>query len=92
MKFLSGLFVCILSPLAVAGQYGGPPQLPTANPAAAAPAPASASSEIPPIRVNVRLVNVFTNVTDATGAIVGGLTKDDFADHRRWAATENCGI
>jgi Ca-activated chloride channel family protein len=29
--------------------------------------------------VNVKLVNVFTNVTDATGAIVGGLTKDDFA-------------
>jgi Ca-activated chloride channel family protein len=31
------------------------------------------------LRVNVKLVNVFTNVTDATGAIVGGLTKEDFA-------------
>jgi Ca-activated chloride channel family protein len=31
------------------------------------------------LRMNVKLVNVFTNVTDATGAIVGGLTKDDFA-------------
>lgn len=31
------------------------------------------------LHVNVKLVNVFTNVTDATGAIVGGLTKDDFA-------------
>src|ERR1700722_1998645 len=31
------------------------------------------------LHVNVKLVNVFTNVTDATGAIVGGLTKDDFS-------------
>lgn len=31
------------------------------------------------LRMNVKLVNVFTNVTDSTGAIVGGLTKDDFA-------------
>jgi Ca-activated chloride channel homolog len=30
-------------------------------------------------RVDVKLVNVFVNVTDATGAIVGGLTRDDFA-------------
>lgn len=29
--------------------------------------------------MNVKLVSVFTNVTDATGAIVGGLTKEDFA-------------
>ncbi len=31
------------------------------------------------LRMNVRLVNVFVNVTDRNGAIVGGLTKDDFA-------------
>jgi len=31
------------------------------------------------LHVNVKLVNVFTNVTDSTGAIVGGLTADDFA-------------
>jgi Ca-activated chloride channel family protein len=31
------------------------------------------------LRVDVRLVNVFVNVTDATGAVVGGLTRDDFA-------------
>jgi Ca-activated chloride channel homolog len=31
------------------------------------------------LHVNVKLVNVFTNVTDATGAIVGGLTKEDFS-------------
>jgi len=31
------------------------------------------------LRVDVKLVNVFVNVTDANGSIVGGLTKDDFA-------------
>jgi Ca-activated chloride channel homolog len=33
----------------------------------------------PPIHVNVRLVNVFVNVTDAHGAPVPGLTQKDFA-------------
>jgi len=33
----------------------------------------------PPIHVNVRLVNVFVNVTDANGAPVSGLTQPDFA-------------
>jgi Ca-activated chloride channel family protein len=33
----------------------------------------------PPIHVNVRLVNVFVNVTDAQGAPVPGLTQKDFA-------------
>jgi len=32
----------------------------------------------PDLRIESKLVTVFTNVTDATGAIVGGLTKDDF--------------
>lgn len=32
----------------------------------------------PPIKVDVKLVNVFVNVTDANGSPVGGLTKDDF--------------
>jgi Ca-activated chloride channel family protein len=31
------------------------------------------------LRMDVRLVNVFVNVTDTTGAIVGGLTREDFA-------------
>ena len=48
-----------------------------------APNPGQASSgadpSVPVLRVNANLVNVFTNVTDATGAIVGGLTKDDFS-------------
>src|SRR4051794_8721555 len=29
-------------------------------------------------RMDVKLVNLFVNVTDKTGAIVGGLSKDDF--------------
>jgi len=33
----------------------------------------------PPIKVDVRLVNVFVNVTNAAGAPVPGLTQDDFA-------------
>jgi Ca-activated chloride channel family protein len=31
------------------------------------------------LHVNVKLVNMFVNVTDKNGAIVSGLTKDDFA-------------
>ncbi len=31
------------------------------------------------LHVDVRLVNVFVNVTDKNGSIVGGLTRDDFA-------------
>jgi Ca-activated chloride channel family protein len=51
-----------------------------AQPAGAAGSPAANSdADVPLIRVNVRLVNVFTNVTDASGAIVGGLAKEDFA-------------
>ena len=34
---------------------------------------------LPPIRVNVHLVNVFVTVTDANGAPVPGLEQDDFA-------------
>lgn len=30
------------------------------------------------LRVEVKLVNVFVNVTDRNGAVVGGLTRDDF--------------
>lgn len=37
------------------------------------------AQDFPPIRVQVRLVNVFVSVTDANGAPIGGLNKDDFA-------------
>ena len=38
----------------------------------------AAATEPPTISVNVRLVNVFVNVTDDKGAPVPGLTKDEF--------------
>lgn len=31
-----------------------------------------------PLRLDVKLVNIFVNVTDKTGAIIGNLTQDDF--------------
>ena len=37
-----------------------------------------AAQEDKPLRLDVKLVNLFVNVTDQNGAIVGGLTKDDF--------------
>lgn len=47
--------------------------------AALCSAPAHAQPDpVATLHVDVRLVNVFVNVTDKTGAIVGQLTKDDF--------------
>jgi Ca-activated chloride channel homolog len=37
-----------------------------------------AAQDEPPLRLDVKLVSLFVNVTDQKGAIVGGLTKDDF--------------
>jgi Ca-activated chloride channel homolog len=36
------------------------------------------AQEDKPLRLDVKLVNIFVNVTDKTGAIVGQLTQDDF--------------
>jgi Ca-activated chloride channel family protein len=38
-----------------------------------------AQEEDKPLRLDVKLVSLFVNVTDKNGAIVGGLTKEDFA-------------
>ena len=43
-----------------------------------APLVLAAQDNGPTFRVDVKLVNLFVNVTDKTGAIVGGLGKDDF--------------
>jgi len=43
-----------------------------------AAAPATVAAQEPTIRVDVRLVSVFVNVTDRNGAIVGGLGSEDF--------------
>jgi Ca-activated chloride channel homolog len=71
------LFTVFLVHLSMAAQ--------TASPSAADSQPPSDTATVAKdqggyvLHMNVKLVNVFTNVTDATGAIVGGLTKDDFA-------------
>ena len=36
------------------------------------------AQEDKPLRLDVKLVSLFVNVTDQNGAIIGGLTKDDF--------------
>ncbi len=41
-------------------------------------APLALAAQDTTFRMDVKLVNLFVNVTDNTGAIVGGLTKDDF--------------
>jgi len=41
--------------------------------------PASMPAQDATFHVDVKLVNIFVNVADKNGAIVGGLTKDDFA-------------
>ncbi|MDE3149592.1 MAG: VWA domain-containing protein [Acidobacteriota bacterium] len=42
-------------------------------------APLAMAAQETTLRVEVKLVNIFVNVTDKDGAIVGGLTKEDFA-------------
>jgi Ca-activated chloride channel family protein len=76
------LMVCGLT--AARGQSVAPETAPSQAPSPVQSSPETAGSstadeKIPVLKVNVKLVNVFTNVTDATGAIVGGLSKDDFA-------------
>jgi Ca-activated chloride channel family protein len=39
----------------------------------------SLAAQEPTLRVDVKFVNVFVNVTDRNGAIVGGLTREDFS-------------
>ena len=41
-------------------------------------APFLAAQDDKPLRLDVKLVSIFVNVTDKNGAIVGGLTQDDF--------------
>jgi len=42
-------------------------------------APRAAVAQDATFHVDVKLVNIFVNVTDKNGAIIGGLTRDDFA-------------
>ena len=47
--------------------------------AVVATAPVAMTAQEVTFHVDVRLVNIFVNVTDKNGSLVGGLTKDDFA-------------
>jgi Ca-activated chloride channel family protein len=58
---------------------GAPAQTASPAPSTNAEDAPVADLKVPTLKMNVKLVNVFTNVTDATGAIVGGLSKEDFA-------------
>ncbi len=40
---------------------------------------AQAQDPVTTFHVDVKLVSIFVNVTDKNGALVGGLTQDDFA-------------
>jgi Ca-activated chloride channel family protein len=42
-------------------------------------APCTLAAQETTFHVDVKLVNIFVNVTDKNGALVGGLTRDDFA-------------
>jgi Ca-activated chloride channel family protein len=70
--FVPGIFA-VMS-LGAFGQAG-----PVAAGSPNAESGAGVEANLPVLKVNVKLVNVFTNVTDSTGAIVGGLTREDFA-------------
>jgi len=75
---LSSVLLTVVSPAAGQATASNSASSKATQAAAAEP---STSSQDPGflLKVNVKLVNVFTNVTDATGAIVGGLSKEDFA-------------
>jgi Ca-activated chloride channel homolog len=83
-----GLAVCLLLASSAVAQESAP-----ASPAAQPPAQQKPSHPVPhpperpqqqeddsaaTFKVNVKLVNVFTTVTDTNGAPVGGLKKEDF--------------
>jgi Ca-activated chloride channel homolog len=88
LKQFSFLFVlCMLAGLAQAQGNGGaaaptPPSRPAATPAQESRPAGSQTpkgpNQGPTFRVNVRLVNVFTTVTDTHGTPIANLTKDDF--------------
>ena len=73
LAFFAGL-LCGITP-AASGQAGEPI---AGAPMREAPAAEAPMERPPSIRVDVRLINVFVNVTDQAGSPVGGLTRDSF--------------
>jgi Ca-activated chloride channel family protein len=67
--FVFALFVCVLSGCGLWAQQSSPP---------ASPKTPAQSEPTTTLKVDVNLVNVFVTVTDAHGAPVGGLKKENF--------------
>ncbi|MGZ4867648.1 MAG: VWA domain-containing protein [Candidatus Angelobacter sp.] len=74
---LACLFFCLLCPGAICAVAQDPQKGDRIPPGSQSPGSQSQRDEST-YRVNVRLVNVFTTVTDSRGAPVADLTKDDF--------------
>jgi Ca-activated chloride channel family protein len=70
------LVLCLLVSPAIPAVAQEPPSTPQKQ--SAPTLPQSSQKQEPTFRVNVRLVNVFATVTDAHGAPIANLTKDDF--------------
>src|SRR5260370_30471749 len=75
-----GLVLCLLLSPGVPAMVQGPASSTAQAPQkqSAPPVPQTPQKQTPTFRVNVRLVNVFTTVTDGHGAPIANLTKDDF--------------
>src|SRR5262245_55137844 len=73
------LVLCLLPTLGMpaTGQEPARPAAPAPQ-KSATPLPQPQPKSTPAFRVNVRLVNVFATVTDAHGAPIADLSKDDF--------------
>jgi Ca-activated chloride channel family protein len=76
---MSGLSLCARISFFAAALAGISLTAAAQQPPVAAQNPASPDTGVPVLHMDVQLVNVFMNVTDGTGAIVGGLTRDDFS-------------
>ena len=74
MRPLGAVVCCALSLCAFAGHT----QAGSGTPKAVSAAVPASGAQPPTISVNVRLVNVFVNVTDDKGAPVPGLTRENF--------------
>ena len=72
---MPGLFLLLAAGTVVAQQSTAPPT--TSKPSSQS-SQSSQSEPVTTLKVDVKLVNVFVTVTDATGAPIGGLKKENF--------------
>jgi Ca-activated chloride channel family protein len=76
--YLAACVPLLLGTLALAQDRQKGDQIPPGSQSQKPPSSQSQKNDESTFRVNVRLVNVFTTVTDSHGAPVANLTKDDF--------------